>query len=501
VGVLLFLSSAIFLFTSGNVLFALAPPLAVGLIYALWKIPVRHTLLGLLWVALTSVNPAERFAELRWTPPVFGQIGPALFDNLNNLTGIQPLRFSMMEVLFLGMGLLLFIRKLRQNPIDEVGQVATPRLLKTFLLINCLTIIFLEVYGIARGGDFRQSLWQTRQLLLMGPICLLYMAVLRGPADYRAIVWVILSAAMIRATMAIYFYMAICRPLGYAPAHATTHSDTVLFIGALVILIANLVTYPSRRAKWLLALMGPYIFYAVIVNNRRLAYVSFFACILVIIVMMPRNKAKVAIMRLGLIIAPFIPVYVTLGQTSNAAIFRPVQGLLSVGSTQDSSSGTRDIENFNLIITLKAGPLIGSGFGHEYIEMIKADDITEFFAQYRYIAHNSVLWLWSIGGLLGFTGFWALLLVTVFFAARGLRVAQRPDDRAAGLCCLCSVVLYMNQAWGDMGVQAWPSVLIVCLGITVSGKLAVATGSWPARAPAPAQPQPLATLPAKVELA
>ena len=66
---------------------------------------------------------------------------------------------------------------------------------------------------------------------------------------------------------------------------------------------------------------------------------------------------------------------------------------LPVGVTSE----TRNIENYNLIMTLKSNPILGSGWGHEYEEVSVAYSIKEFFEQYRYIPHNSLV------GLVAFT--------------------------------------------------------------------------------------------------
>ena len=100
---------------------------------------------------------------------------------------------------------------------------------------------------------------------------------------------------------------------------------------------------------------------------------------------------------------PLVVVYFAIAHFKTTGIFAPGASLLSVTKQKDGSSITRDIENFNLLVTLRQHPFVGSGWGHEYVELVKADDISKFFPQYRYIAHNSVLWLWSIGGLAGFT--------------------------------------------------------------------------------------------------
>src|SRR5690606_31658915 len=104
---------------------------------------------------------------------------------------------------------------------------------------------------------------------------------------------------------------------------------------------------------------------------------------------------------------------------------RPVQVLKSVTDSSDSSSETRDIENYNLIVTARQKPILGSGLGHEYIEQVVAYDISAAFEAYRYVPHNSVLWLLGAGGLVGFSAIWALLLTGAFLAVRTYRHARQ----------------------------------------------------------------------------
>src|SRR6185503_15340690 len=99
--------------------------------------------------------------------------------------------------------------------------------------------------------------------------------------------------------------------------------------------------------------------------------------------------------------------------------------------------------------------ILGSHFGHEYIEDNKLPDISKFMPDYRYLPHNSVLWLWTLGGLVGFTFLWWYLAAMVYLAARAYRFAHVKRDRALMLISMCAVVAYTNQAFGDMGTQSY----------------------------------------------
>jgi O-antigen ligase len=124
--------------------------------------------------------------------------------------------------------------------------------------------------------------------------------------------------------------------------------------------------------------------------------------------------------------------------------------------------------------------LLGTGFGHEYVEQVRADDISHAFALYRYIPHNSILGIWAFTGLVGFTALWLPMMMGLFMAARAYRRATRPLVRAGLLTVAAMVVIHLIQAWGDMGIQAWPGVFLMGACIALAGQLAVELGAYPA---------------------
>src|SRR5439155_17948960 len=128
--------------------------------------------------------------------------------------------------------------------------------------------------------------------------------------------------------------------------------------------------------------------------------------------------------------------------------------------------------------TLRLHPL-GMGLGQPYEEVVKGPDISQSFALYRYIPHNSILWMMMAGGPLGFFLLWSPFVVGMYLAARAHRLARTPRERLAALSALCAQILFLVQAYGDMGTQNWSTTWLMAAALAVSGKLAVTTGAWP----------------------
>lgn len=471
---------------TANPVLTLLPLLLTVLAWALLHAPPHRTALVVFFFAILLDNPKEHSAEGHWVSPI-QPLGVLFYENLNTLTGLSWLRFSIADVL---LAALVVVAALRRR---ALGSIPAPRALHLSLAVAWLAIVWLELWGLARGGDFKASLWQIRPLFWGPAIAYVFAAMIRGPRDHAALGKAVVAAAVVKAAMGAYYYYVVCAPLGYQPAYATTHSDTVLFVTAAVIAVTLLVELPALRtvvsSLAILAVAG----LGIVVNGRRLAYVSLAASLAAIYATLPPGRLRRTSTRALYLAAPLAALYLAVGWTSGSALFGPARKVASLFSREDRSSLMRDIENYNLILTWKRHLLVGSGFGHPYSELTRPDGIDRIFPLYRYIAHNSVLWFETAGGYLGFTAFWMMLVVAAFFAARGHRFAAAPLDRAAALTSLSVVVIYGVQAYGDMGMAGWSPIFMLAMSLAVASKLAVASGAWPwpESHPAPALAAPL----------
>jgi hypothetical protein len=209
----------------------------------------------------------------------------------------------------------------------------------------------------------------------------------------------------------------------------------------------------------------------VYMNNRRMAFVSMAASLFLAILLMQPGRAKKRILIGALALSPILGAYFTIGANSEHPFFALAKALSSVSSSSDSSSETRDIENYNLYVTLKQALPAGTGFGNEYVEAVVADDISGGHPLYRYIPHNSVLWLVSVGGILVFHLIWFPNAMLAFLAYRVHRNARSPTERVAGLTGACALFIFMFQAWGDMGIDAYTPGLIFAGAYALVGRL------------------------------
>jgi O-antigen ligase len=341
------------------------------------------------------------------------------------------------------------------------------------------SVLALWAYGLARGGDFRNSLWQCHQLLWLPLAYLVFRSALRGRQDHGALMRVVVGAACLKAGLALWIRLTVSHSLQALPT-ATSHGDSVLFACAFALVVALVVedAVPGRglAAGLVLVLLAA----GMVANNRRLAWVEVAAALAVVAAVASATRLKRAALRAGVLSLPVLLLYCAVGWTSAFVGFKPVRLLRSLAeSGTDVSTAMRDIENFNLLWTLRDHPLLGTGFGHEYVEKVKGMDISGIFAQYRFVPHNGILGLLAFGGVLGISGILLTPVVAVYLAARAHRFARSPADRAAALAVMASAVVYLIQCYGDMGFVSWTGVFTLAPAVAVAGKLASATGAWP----------------------
>jgi hypothetical protein len=177
------------------------------------------------------------------------------------------------------------------------------------------------------------------------------------------------------------------------------------------------------------------------------------------------------------VVVPLAIIYLLVASemSSTSSVVKPAKLNLSMLDQRDLSSASRDVENENLIYTLRQNPIVPTGFGFEY--QYSPDnppvDLTDVFANFRLLAHTGVLWIWSFGGVFGFTALWTVFTAAGTLAMRAYRGAETPLERSASLAALGSVPICIVQVWGDQGINGYMTLVTFGVGFAVATRLAV----------------------------
>jgi hypothetical protein len=465
----------------------ITPTVYLLLLYVMWRIPLRYSVFVLTFLAFTLENPSDGPVFGFQTPWVW--LGGMMTNHLNILD--RSMSWAVLSgneiIIFSLLGISFYRRSVGSN-IDTVGQVATPRPLVRLAFISLLGTLVVWMKGLLTGGDFSSSLWQVNAVVYIPILFLLCHLAFRGPEDHITLAKVVLAAAAYRALLAVYI-VETARPPDWDPSqpppvppYATAHADSILFALGSVIVLAGLLERVAGAKWWRLALLLPIYALGIVFNNRRIAWVHIGAVFLTVYLVTRDNPVKRKINRLLVRASPLFAVYAIIGWNGRRSIFKPVRILRSVVVAEtDASSFWRELENFNLIQTVREHWLLGAGYGHEYHEFVMMPAVD--YSMEKYLPHNSILGLWAFCGPIGYTTLTLLWAVSVYFSMRAYHAAKVPHYRAAGLVCFGTVLIYLLQCWGDLGLGSWTGVFAAAPAMAIGGKLASATGSWTPKGP------------------
>jgi O-Antigen ligase len=464
--------------SNGDVAVALAPCLIALLLWGICALPLRVPMLMLLALSWAVEIPGDAFAGERVHTPLHA-LGSLLFAKLNVTFPVDALVFSGFDILLLLFATVILYRHATRSPIDRVGWVEAPRPMRDFALLVVFALAWLTAFGVLRGGNSRFALWQVTRHLYLPFVYLLMAEALRGPGDAMAAGWIVLVAGGFRSAEAVVLRQMF--PSTETFPHATTHHDSVLFASCLAILLAMILERPTRRALKICALFLPIFVAGMIANNRRLVWSEVLMVTIFLFVITPLRRVKRFVIRAVVFSLPFLLVYALVGWNSKASIFAPVQTFRSMfDANVDGSTRWRDWENYDLVYTFRQNPLLGSGFGHPFVQATPLPDVTRLYELEPYVPHNSVLGLWAFGGLIGFAMLWTLFAVGMFFTIRAYRWSRTANERITALGAAAVQVCYLLQGYGDLGFGTWGPVFTVATAYALVGKICVANGAWPA---------------------
>src|SRR5262249_37431245 len=136
--------------------------------------------------------------------------------------------------------------------------------------------------------------------------------------------------------------------------------------------------------------------------------------------------------------------YVLTFSQQGGALSKPARALISVVIPDRTdvrnlaSNQYRIDEEFDLRATLQQNPLLGFGFGKQFLQPITLPNILALDPFYLYIPHNTLYWVWMRLGLIGFAVFWYLIGAII---VRGVHTLRQLHDRYLQVVAIYAVAL------------------------------------------------------------
>lgn len=376
------------------------------------------TSLGVL-IVLVLVGDARSMA---WWPVVKNLSSGESIFYISNGAVVSPLEITLGAITAIVLAQHMVRRK--QDATVRLGALAIP------MLLFFASVIFGLIWGLGRGGDLRVALFEARPLLYFPVVYALVMVLFTSVRHYRALAVGIVAALTVEA---IHGLWSISEDFARESTDRSPveHTAALHMNVALIMLIATFLFGTKRigiRPALLLAGLPITVLY--LVAERRAAVVGLVFGVLVLLVALSvRNRSRfMVIVPTGmLLLAAYTAVF---WNATNSRFGFPAQAVKiiilpdSAGADDVSSDLYRDIENFAMITTVRSEPLTGIGFGNPFLRPIPLPDIS-FFEFYEYIPHNSIMWMWTKVGIVGFLAF---LFLFASATGIGVRATSRLPD-------------------------------------------------------------------------
>lgn len=359
---------------------------------------------------------------------------------------------------------------------ERDAELRTGDLLWPILLLASVTTLAFG-YGVARGGDFRMAVWETRGIYMLIPVYLVMTNSIRTRGDIGNFARVAAAAAFVMSAEAVYRHVVYIRP-GY-------ELDVILdlaFSHEASIVAGLLSMYFIARTLWSASLTGSigYALLALIplaalmVMKRRAGIVALDAALVMFAIALFRHDAFKFVL-----IVPITAVFfgallmATWNNPGGSGQFsRSFQAITQTSPTQDQSEDQasddyRARETANIRANINARPVQGLGFGQRYDMPQQVPDLSAFWPFFHYVPHNSVLWMWIKAGIAGFVA------TIVLFGAGALRSGQlfrrfsNDPLQPATLVGGAGVVMFAVFAYVDLGLASQTAMVFfgLCLGL------------------------------------
>lgn len=471
----------------GSLGLALVPAGTAAVVWTMGVLPIRKTLVILMFLGLSVDRPGD--SQGLWNSWL-AVIGGTLFQNLNKVLPIEGLKFNGITAAVVVLLLVRAYRVLIGRTRDTAESVVPASPFKWSLGFAVAGVVFALMFGMVTGGDSQMAKIQIQTFLVLLAVAYLFSTSLRGPSDYRLLAKVTVLAACAKALMALWVRYTLPEQVPdqfgtlREVEYATNHGDSLVFAMATIILIVPFFFRATKRHLRGLLVALPLVVAGNIANDRRIAWAQIFVGVFLLFVMNGKSWFSRRVLRQAVLLSPVLIAYVAAGWMLPSRIFKPVHTIRSmvtaerIDGTLDRSTLFRDIENYNLIVTFRGNPVLGTGWGHPFAQAVKNDDLSGF-KEYFYLPHNSVLGIWAFTGAFGFMSLYMVIVVALFLAVRAHAMTDSAEIQMAVCVAVTSIATYLLHAYADIGFSEPSAIFLVGAALAVAGQAATATGAWP----------------------
>lgn len=445
------------------------------------------TLLGILFALGIAL------LTMRW--PVFGlfiSLGAAVLieeGNLNTGTDFTdhlyvffwpPQWAGLAErpigLLFLFILVVTVLRRLmkREQPLQG-GALIGP--FSLFLLCVILGI----VHGLATGGTFKIIVLEVRPLWYLFVMYLLAYNLISNSKQLRAFFWIVIIAAGIKGLQGLYLLIFVLHGSLNGVNELMAHEDSFFFVSLLLLIVLFCLHYRYRAQLYAALLALVPVLISLVANQRRADYIALLLglCVVWGLIFTVRPLKRKMLVGIALLMLVFGGAYVAAFYNGQGSLASPARSIVAI--FHPSSEDVRDIqsnlyrivENYDLKYTVQQNPIMGQGFGKEFLTPWPLVDISSIDEYYLYIPHNTIYWIWMRLGPIGYLALWFLFGSMIVRGCLIVRNLHNSYLQLVGIYIVAVILMEIVVSFADYQLFFYRNVIYMGLLVGILMKLPI----------------------------
>ncbi len=332
------------------------------------------------------------------------------------------------------------------------------------------------IHGMTSGGDFKTIVLEVRPFWYTFVSYILAYNLISQKQHIRYFLWMLIIGAAIKGLQGFYIYLILFHASLTGHNEIMAHEESFFFVALILLVMLFGLHYRYRPQFYTALLVLPCVLIAMIANQRRADYIALLVGMAVAwaLIFMVKPQARKWLLTCMLIFVALGGAYVAAFWHSSGSFSEPARAVVSFfhPDPRDAASNLyRLIENYDLKFTEHQNPLLGMGFGKQFLQPITLPNILSLDPYYLYIPHNTIYWVWMRLGPIGFLAFWNLIGTIV---VRGGIIIRRLQDRYLQLVAIYIVAITFMEvivAYADYQLFFYRNVIYLGLLVGILMKL------------------------------
>jgi hypothetical protein len=369
--------------------------------------------------------------------------------------------------------------------------VVRPKLFWPVMVFGAFMIVGFVHGVLLKGGDRNAAVWEFRPMIYLIVLYLLVTNIFTSRAQYRRLVWFLMTAVCINGILAFIYYLSL-DPAAFDEMESLVQHPATVPMNAMILLIIGVRLFKVRSLalRWLLPIMAIPVVIVYVLSQRRAAIVALVGGLVIAFAVLNWTNRKL-FWKITPVVVVLLVGYVGAFWNSTGTAGFPAQAIKSVvapDSVSERNQGSdqyRKIENLDVVFTIKASPVLGLGFGQRFYKPYPLPAISSFLLE-DFKPHNSILWIWIKAGIGGFIAMLFLFGSSLRDGARSILEAAKQDNTYAAFTMMSVAYVLMVAIFSYVDI-AWDPQNMVMLAFLL-GQIGSVSQFPVAEAPAVAAP-------------